>query len=167
MVDSVHACTRCGSRSKPITTSLVVVDGPMKDVCPQLNLCELCTESLARWMDRKKSHRHRSSSGRSQSSHSEASSSRRSERSSDPFEDSPDDDPDEESDEPRARVAGGSLSEKFGGGQLGQSLGEMTVRSLVTHPAFLYTCLFIMALVLAGVLLYSLKSGPVEPSLPG
>ena len=56
MVEPVRACTRCGSRTELITTSLVVVDGPIKEAFPELNLCNWCTESLTRWMDRKKRH---------------------------------------------------------------------------------------------------------------
>lgn len=164
MVEPVRACTRCGSRSEPITTSLVVVDGPMKEACPQLNLCTHCTDSLGRWMDRKKSHRHRSSSGRSHSSRADESMPERGEvKLSDPLDDSPADDLDD-FDEPDRRRSHESRSERS---RREEASPEFTVRTLLTHPGFLYACLFVMAAVIVFVLLYSLKSGPVEPTIQG
>lgn len=164
MVEPVRACTRCGSRSEPITTSLVVMDGPMKETCPQLNLCIFCTDSLGRWMDRKKSHRHRSSSGRSHSNRSDESAPERNEvKLSNPLEDSPADDPDD-SDEPEMRR---SHDSRFERSRREETSPALRLRTLLTHPGFLYACLFIVAALLVFVVLYSLKSGPVEPTIQG
>lgn len=167
MVESVRACTRCGSRSEPITTSLEVVDGAMKEACPQLHLCTFCTDSLGRWMDRKKSHRHRSS-GRSQSSRSEESPSKRPDlRLSSSPDDSPSTEPRDEEDDDFGEPRGRSLDDSFfPKSKRTKHEQPLTIRTVLTHPAFLYACLFVMALVLVFVLLQTLKTGPVEPVLP-
>lgn len=178
MVETVRACTRCGSTTDVISTSLGVLDGPLQSVFPHVNLCVSCTDSFTRWMERRHRHRH-GSPGRSHSRGSQEENPQAPElRISDVSRESeskaahgPSSDDSDESPAHPARESSGrrhrrrrSSSSSSTGSNMSPSA---TILKLISHPAFLYVSLFIAAALMMFLLLKMIKTSPVDPEISG
>jgi hypothetical protein len=175
MTDPDRACSRCGSSSEPITTTLSVVSGVIRDQFPELNLCVWCSHSLVRWMERKRRGRHSSSS---QGHHERSERPERAERRDELDRREPADalDDDEDSDEevhdrPRSssRRRSRSRSSKRSSSRRNDeglaSDDQSTWGRFIESPLFVYGALLLIAALILFIVFQSIRPAPDPTAL--
>lgn len=178
MVDSVRACTRCGTTSDVILTSFDVVEGPLQDTFSKVSLCPHCTRSFTHWME-KKQRQWRSVPERSQphDAHdppprnpelkiSDPSREPRSEHGKGPSDDDSGDPPPHSTSESTGRRRRRRRSSS-GNSTSSSPSAQVKILKWISHPAFLYVGLFLAAALMMFLLLKMIKPSPVAPEIPG